>query len=175
MGGKVFRRTVFPIFVGISIFLFFSSSTLTQPGRKGQKAEKPKISARSLREVVVSTQPNGVKVELKADGIISDFNSFTLNNPPRLVLDFPGMSDASPRKKIVVGNPLLKDVRIGQHTDKVRVVFTFPGEEVLQHQITKDSQNLKVFIGQFIEEKASEERWNMKKWDGGTTEPNHNN
>ena len=158
MGGKVFRTIVFPIFVGISIFLFFPSPTLTQPGGKGQKAEKPKISASSLREVVVSTQPNGVKVELKADGIIPDFNSFKLNNPPRLVLDFPGMSDASPRKNIVVGNPLLKDIRIGQHTDKVRVVFTFPGKEVLQYQITKDSQNLGVFIDQFKEEKASDEK-----------------
>lgn len=158
MGGKVFRTIVFPIFVGISIFLFFSSPTLTQPGGKGQKARKPKISASSLREVVVSTQPNGVKVELKADGIIPDFNSFKLNNPPRLVLDFPGMSDVSPRKNIVVGNPLLKDIRIGQHTDKVRVVFIFPGKEVLQYQITKDSQNLGVFIGQFKEEKASEEK-----------------
>ena len=158
MVGKCFRTIVFPIFVGISIFLSFSSSALTQPGGKGQKAEKPKISASSLREVVVSTQANGVKVELKADGIIPDLNSFKLNNPPRLVLDFPGMSDASPRRNIVVGNPLLKDVRIGQHTDKVRVVFTFPGKEVLQYQITKDSQNLGVFIGQFIEEKASEEK-----------------
>jgi len=138
--------------------LFFSSPTLTQPGGKGQKAEKPKISASSLREVVVSTRPNGVKVELKADGIIPDFNSFKLHNPPRLVLDFSGMSDASSRRKIVVGNPLLKDIRIGQHTDKVRVVFTFPGKEVLQYQITKDSQNLGVFIDQFKEEKASEEK-----------------
>lgn len=158
MGAKVFRTIIFPIFVGISIFLFFSSPTPTQLREIGEKGRKPKISASSLREVVVSTQLNGVKVELKADGIIPDFNSFKLNNPPRLVLDFPGMSDASPRKNIVVGYPLLKDIRIGQHTDKVRVVFTFPGEEVLQYQITKDSQNLGVYIGQFKEEKASKEK-----------------
>ena len=158
MGGIVFRRIVFPIFVGISVSLFFSSSTLTQLREKRQKADKPKISVSSLRDVVVSTQLNGVKVELKTDGIIPDFNSFRLNNPPRLVLDFPGMSNASPRKNIAVDSPLLKDVRIGQHTDKMRVVFTFPGEEVLQHRITRESQNLGVFIGQFTEEKESEEK-----------------
>ncbi len=158
MGEKVSRTIFSSVSFAILIFLFFSSSPLAQVREKGLKAEKPRISASSLREVAVSPQLDGLKVELKVDGTIPDFNSFKLDDPPRLVLDFPGMSDASPRKRIVVGNPLLQDIRIGQHTDKVRVVFTFPGKEVLQHQITKGSQTLEVFVGQSKEENASLEK-----------------
>ena len=49
---------------------------------------------------------------------------------------------------IDVGNPLLKDIRIGQYPEKVRLVFTFPGTKIPPYQMAKEGEGLKVVLGQ---------------------------
>lgn len=119
--------------------------------------EKPLARAESLVEVGVSPWSDLVEVILRGDGWMPDYKSFQLTKPPRLVVDFPQMINASSKKQIIVGRQLLKDIRIGQHPEKMRVVFTFPGEEVPSYQMAKEGQKISLLFGHFDED------WPKKK------------
>ena len=49
--------------------------------------------------------------------------SFTLENPARLVIDLPGLVSEMEQASSRVGSPYAERVRIGQHADMVRVVI----------------------------------------------------
>lgn len=109
-----------------------------------------------LKDVAVSSRPGGVRVELAGEGLPPDFRSFTLAQPPRLVLDFTGVLSSFPKKFLEADQPLLKDIRIGQHPDKLRVVLTFPGSALPPHRIIREEGGVTIFIGKIEEEPARE-------------------
>jgi type IV pilus assembly protein PilQ len=113
---------------------------------------KPLIKARSLRGVDISTKVEGVEVDLRGDGLLPDYNSFQLARPARLAVDLPKMTNASGKANINVGNRLLKEIRIGQHPDKIRVVFTFPDAKIPPYQLAKEGAELKLILGEVKKE-----------------------
>jgi len=123
-----------------------------KPREKGAPAEKPTKRARFLKDLEISAKADWVRVEIRGDGLIPDYKSFQLATPSRLVVDLPGLSNAYPKKNIDVGSKLLKDIRIGQHPNRLRVVFTFPGPQSPPSQLTKEGQNLIVLLGRMQEE-----------------------
>ena len=123
-----------------------------KPREKGAPAEKPMKRAKFLKDVEISAKADWVRVEIKGNGLIPDYKSFPLTTPSRLVVDLPGLSNAYPKKSIDVGSKLLKDIRIGQHPNRLRVVFTFPGPQSPPSQLTKEGQNLIVLLGRMQEE-----------------------
>ena len=118
----------------------------------------PLKKARSLREVDISAKADWVKVNLRGDGAIPDYKSFQLSRPTRLVVDLPRITNASGKKNIDVGSPLLKDIRIGQHADKTRVVFTFPEAKLPAHQLTREGAEVKLVLGEPKAEPPKEEK-----------------
>jgi type IV pilus assembly protein PilQ len=124
----------------------------TQAREKGTPAEKPTKRAKFLKDLEISAKADWVRVEIRADGLIPDYKSFQLKKPSRLVVDLPGLSNAYPKKSIDVGSKLLNDIRIGQHPNRLRVVFTFPGPQFPPSQLTKEGQNLIVLLGRMQEE-----------------------
>ena len=123
-----------------------------QVREKGTPAEKPTKRAKFLKDLEISAKADWVRVEIRGDGLIPDYKSFQLGTPSRLVVDLPGLSSAYPKKNIDVGSKLLKDIRIGQHPNRLRVVFTFPGPQFPLSQLTKEGQNLIVLLGRMQEE-----------------------
>ena len=133
------------------------ASVEAQAGEKGAPAEKPMKGAKFLKDLGISAKADWVRVELRADGLISDYKKLQLEKPSRLFVDLPGMTNAYPKKNIDVGSKLLKDIRIGQHPNKLRVVFTFPGPERPPFQIAKEGPNLIVLLGRVQEELPKKE------------------
>ncbi len=111
-----------------------------------ESLETPKPVAKALVDVTVLTRTDGVEVNIKTDGVVSDYESFPLEGPPRLVLDLPKMLNIFAKKNIEVGNAYLKDIRIGQHPEKTRLVFTFPGTTFPSCQLSKEGQGLKLMV-----------------------------
>ena len=125
------------------------------PPKEVKKAEKkeaapaaPLRKAKFLKEVEISVKANRVKVDIKGDGPIPDYRSFQLDRPTRLVVDLPQLSNASGKKKIDVGSRLLEEIRIGQHPDKVRLVFTVPEAKLPPYRLTREGQKLKLTLGE---------------------------
>ena len=79
--------------------------------------------ASTLTGVQVDAVEGGVLVHLMANGAIGQTESFTLDNPDRLVIDLPGMTSEVKQGRVESDSSMVASVRIGAHADKVRVVM----------------------------------------------------
>ncbi len=82
----------------------------------------PATPATTLTGVSHEATGNGVLVHLEADGTIGAMETFTLEDPSRLVIDMPGLGSKAPAKT-AIGTDQVSQVRVGAHPDKVRVVI----------------------------------------------------
>ena len=153
---------------GNALYIHFGKPAIPLP-REVKAAEKKEVEkketpppvvplkkARSLREVDISAKADWVKVDLRGDGAMPDYKSFQLLRPTRLVVDLPRITNATGKRSIDVGSPLLKDIRIGRHPDKTRVVFTFPEAKVPPHQLTREGAEVKLVLGEVKAEPPKE-------------------
>ena len=96
--------------------------------------EPGEVASREIASAIVSSAPattlmsvsteeagSGVLVNLSGDGQISDATHFVLENPLRMVVDLAGLKSQAPAQT-EVGGAIVQRIRVGQHSDKVRVV-----------------------------------------------------
>ena len=102
----------------------------------------------ALNAFVFAEKSGTLEVYIKIQESQGNYQSFRLPKPPRLVVDLPKVTNATSKRMIDVGNPLLKDIRIGQYPEKVRLVFTFPETQIPPYQMAIEEQGLKVVLGQ---------------------------
>jgi type IV pilus assembly protein PilQ len=86
-------------------------------------AQVEAVLATTLLDVGIKETDAGVLVQLRSDGRIVTAESFTLEDPDRLVVDLPGLTSEIVQKRIELGSPWVSAVRIGSHPDKVRIVI----------------------------------------------------
>ena len=91
------------------------------------KAEIPVMNlpvATQLEAITATLLKNKIIVNVKADGTIKQYTSFTLDSPPRIVVDiFNLQSQYENEQKIAVDSKWVDRVRHCVHPDKVRVVL----------------------------------------------------
>ncbi|MGD0624329.1 MAG: type IV pilus secretin PilQ [Thermodesulfobacteriota bacterium] len=109
---------------------------------------QPLKGAKLLKQLEISAKADWVRVGIKGDGLMPDYKSFQMAKPSRLVVDLPKMTNAYPKKTVDVGSQFLKNIRIGQHPNKLRLVFTFPGAKIPPFQLAKEGQDLILLVGQ---------------------------
>ncbi len=126
--------------VGITIVLLF----LVLPGFSATKFEKERPKGRTIKDISVFPLKDGVQIEIRADGPLPHPRIMQLLSPLRLVFDFPKMTNAFPKNSLRVDDPGLKGIRIGQHPDRVRIVFDFMESPVSQYKIADKGDTLKV-------------------------------
>ncbi len=90
-------------------------------------------AATLLTGITFETAQSGVLVHLQANGILSSAETFTLENPARMVIDLPGIKNTANKDRVTIDSSWVKGVRIGSHPDKLRVVFD-GGADVAQFQ-----------------------------------------
>ena len=154
---------------------FFPNPGFPQTAK--ESARNPAPVSGFLRDTTVLSQLQGVKVELRGDGLATDFRSFTLAQPSRLVIDFPGVLNSFPKKFLEVDHPLLKDIRFGQHPDKLRIVLTFPTTELPPYRIAREARGLTIIVGKIekvIEEGMKSEGGEKQKMGGTRTDRGEN-
>jgi len=94
-----------------------------QPEPKAQAEADPAKVPRTLGSVQTLRENGTVMVSLLVDGPVKHFSSFSLEGPPRLVVDLPGRWTYKGQSSFTVGQGGVKDMRIGMHDDKLRLVF----------------------------------------------------
>jgi type IV pilus secretin PilQ/predicted competence protein len=80
-------------------------------------------TASHLLGVDVEGAPGQTIVRMQTDGTVADVKTFTLKDPPRLVVDLVGLTNRVRAQKIPLDLPQAARLRIGQHDGKVRVVL----------------------------------------------------
>jgi type IV pilus assembly protein PilQ len=95
--------------------------------KKKPESKKPSISvpaATRLEDVTVTSHEENVIVNIKANGVIRDYESFNLKNPARIVFDMYNLKSAyENEQKIAVSSKWVNQVRHYSHPDKVRLVL----------------------------------------------------
>ncbi|HEU5248466.1 MAG TPA: type IV pilus secretin PilQ [Thermoanaerobaculia bacterium] len=104
--------------------------------------------AHALEEVTAETSPDGVSVNLLADGNIQA-RDFVLANPPRVVIDLPGVKNAVRRKVLPVRGGLVSRVRVSQFQSApdpiTRIVLDLVRPTA--YSVRVDGERLSVVVG----------------------------
>ncbi|MBW2694900.1 MAG: type IV pilus secretin PilQ [Deltaproteobacteria bacterium] len=79
--------------------------------------------AKVLNSVSVQATETGTLLHLVADGMLTSAETFTLENPDRLVVDLPGITNGGAQQKIAIDSEWVESIRIGSHATKLRVVL----------------------------------------------------
>lgn len=105
------------------------------------------LKGKLIKEIQVAAQANFLEVGIFGTEPLVDFRSFRLVNPPRLVLDFPGLKNATGKRKVEVGSPWLQEIRLGEYPEKLRLVFTFPDKKIPPYNLEREEKELRVILG----------------------------
>ena len=79
--------------------------------------------AKEITDITLEKKDDSVRFHILADGKLGNYDSFKLDSPPRLVIDIWDVNTKSLKKKIKLPNPYIKEIRVGQYNDKLRLVF----------------------------------------------------
>ncbi|MCX5868484.1 MAG: type IV pilus secretin PilQ [Proteobacteria bacterium] len=125
-------------------------------------AESPAAPAPAAEEVAaggkatkildfrVSPQAGATEIQIVGNGEIKDYSAFKLENPPRFVVDIMDVGNLYPATEIPVSTPELKMIRIGQHPDKLRLVFEPANGGIPPYQVKRQENRLVIRMGQAV-------------------------
>lgn len=103
--------------------------------------------AREIIDVSLEKKNDYVTINILADGPLGNYNLFKLDGPPRLVLDIWEVGTQYPKKSIRFSNPYIREVRIGQHQDRLRLVFDSSRSNLPPYQIHRMEDKLILSLG----------------------------
>ncbi len=91
------------------------------PGMDPTLSATQQASAQTLTGIDIQKDAEGLSVSISGDGTL--LHEATRLGEHRLVIDVPQVSSTIRKSLVNVKHRLLKQIRIGHHTDKVRLVF----------------------------------------------------
>ena len=116
----------------------------TAPAAMQSSAKASSAPAKKITAIQPIRSDDEVKVYIIGDGNIKDYNVFTLTDPARVVVDLMGVKLAASKGGVPPSEKLLKDIRVGEHPNKVRVVFDLIPAAGLPYQVTSVEDRLVV-------------------------------
>lgn len=140
------------------------SAEVPSPLKKVQKAKE-------ILDVSLEEKQDYIAFNIVADGKVENYNLFKLDAPPRLVLDIWEVGTQYPKKSVKFPNPFVKEVRIGHHQDRLRLVFDSLKPQLPTYQINRVDDRLVVLLGNVpqpsepqmvIQDKGTEEQYAPK-------------
>jgi hypothetical protein len=122
-----------------------SKSTGKKTAMQGSLPMAGKI--RKLEDILTQNGPEGLQVELVADGPIENHRYFFMDDPARLVIDIPGRWRTPGFHSKQIAHRLVERIRIGRHSKKMRVVLDLKNEAALPSAVfNKSPHGLRVMI-----------------------------
>jgi type IV pilus assembly protein PilQ len=123
------------------------TATQTESEPQAAAAAQPAAKVASTpAKKITAIQPirsdEEVKVYIIGDGSISNYNVFTLTDPARVVVDLMGVELVASKGRVPPSDKLLKNIRVGEHPEKVRVVFDLIPAAGLPYQVTSVDDRL---------------------------------
>jgi hypothetical protein len=116
------------------------------PTKAAQQSAGSCKACRVLTQVKVFMATDGI--EIVADGSVESWNSFTLSEPARLVIDICCATNAAKGKTTVykVNQLGIDTMRIGDYPDKLRVVLQSPLAGFPEYRALKTANGIKVIL-----------------------------
>jgi len=111
----------------------------------------PSGPAKKLLDLGVDSQSDRTVITVVTDGLVGNYNAFALDNPSRLVVDLWKLGNLYPNTQLAVNSQGLKDIRLGQHPDKVRLVFDASGKNFPSYRFDKSGERLIVTVSSTLD------------------------
>lgn len=99
-----------------------------------------------FKGVQSSSQKGGVQVSLLTNGPIKAYKSFFLQGPPRFVIDLDGEWQTQRWPDIRVNSDVVKNIRIGRHPDRLRIVMDLKNDQVPRSKFSGSAEGLVVTL-----------------------------
>src|SRR3989344_4050144 len=112
-------------------------------------AKQQKKKADKLLRIETKREGGAIIIKIVGNGVIGDFNAFDIDKPapPRLVVDVWGVKNSITKRSLRVNSPMIKRVRVGEHPDKVRLVFDSNQKKLPSYTIERIEDTLVVTAG----------------------------
>ena len=109
-------------------------------------AEEPVAPANKILNIQQTASGEDLDVSIIGNGRFDNYNTFILHDPPRLVLDLFGVRSSEVKDALILDGPWVRRIRLGFHSNKVRVVFDLVHalETEVPYQITLGNDRLVV-------------------------------
>jgi type IV pilus assembly protein PilQ len=107
--------------------------------------------AKEITDITLEKKDDSVRFHILADGKLGNYDSFKLDSPPRLVIDIWDVNTRSLKKKIKLPNPYIKEIRVGQYNDKLRLVFDGSKSQWPPYQIDRSEDQLVLSLGNVLQ------------------------
>jgi hypothetical protein len=121
-------------------------------------AERVFPSASRLKTVTATPLKNHLIVNVYADGAITDYQSFAIENPARIVFDIKNIkSPHQGARTIAVDSQWVKRIRYNPYPDKVRLVLDTQSQFLTQYFSIPTGSGLLIYVGR-IPEPLSEKK-----------------
>ncbi len=122
------------------------------PSAPEQAAPEQPALKQATKIVKIDSSKDGKNtvIKIQADGALGNFNSFELDSPARIVVDIWGVDSALGKDLLKLKSGHIKDVRIGSHPDKARLVFDAAKAKLPPHSIVKENDTITITIGSAV-------------------------
>lgn len=114
------------------------------PASAAPVVQPDKNMVHSIQDITFRETGGKLQMAILANGPITDYKSFTLSGPPRLVIDLFGDWTKPPflEKKAATG--YISRIRLGQHDDKLRIVADLRTDQKLAPVFTPTGNGLTI-------------------------------
>ncbi|MFN2387088.1 MAG: type IV pilus secretin PilQ [Thermoanaerobaculia bacterium] len=103
--------------------------------------------AHTLEEISARAEGENVAITLLGDGVFSP-RDFVLANPPRIVVDLPGVKNEVTRRVLPVGSALVSRVRVSQfQTSPLVTRIVVDLAQPVPHSVRLDGERLALLVG----------------------------
>jgi len=122
----------------------------TEPAATAEPAKAAAPPATRMTSVAATPLKNNVAITVKADGTISNYKSFTIEEtPPRIVYDLYNLKSPSEgEQRIAVKSDWVSKIRYFGHPDKVRIVLETKKAYLSKYSATPVDNGLLIYVGQ---------------------------
>ena len=107
-------------------------------------AESPNDNANRIEKIDFATLPGGkVAIKVKTSQPLQNPPAgFTLNNPPRIALDFPNTANGLSKNSINVDQAMLKNINLAQSKDRTRMVLNLTKTTAYSSSVNGDETTI---------------------------------
>jgi type IV pilus assembly protein PilQ len=112
------------------------------------KGDKEVLIAGRLASVTATPLKNHMIVNVNADGTISDYQSFAIKNPARIVFDIFNLKGPQAGEQIIsVASNWVKQIRYFAYADKIRLVLDTDEDYLTEYFSFPTASGLLIYIG----------------------------
>jgi type IV pilus assembly protein PilQ len=133
-----------------------SSGNITLASSQAETEDEPMEPATTVEELKSYAEDSETVIQIISDGAVGKYNTFELSDPARVVIDVWDVTNKTGVRTLAVESEDIKDVRVGNHPDKVRFVIDLAGDDIPPYVVTKSGDHITVTFRPTQSESADE-------------------